>query len=76
MPFFNYRPLVFCFLALLFAWPLQAQPDQNANNKTLTVGVAGDAPFVMHDAAVQSFEGISIDIWEEIADEKKLVLSV
>lgn len=53
--------------AALLAATLHAQTE-----KHLVIGVAGDAPFVIKNSQETKFDGISIDIWEEIAKAQKL----
>ncbi|WP_372761247.1 transporter substrate-binding domain-containing protein [Pseudoalteromonas sp.] len=57
---------LFVLLAVLSS-PLAAQSEQA--NTPLIVGVAGDAPFVMQGAN-NKLEGISLSIWQKIAEEK------
>ncbi|MGV3761483.1 transporter substrate-binding domain-containing protein [Parapedobacter sp.] len=44
-----------------------AQPDE-----PLTIGVAGSPPFVLRDSSDNSVDGISIQIWERVANDLDL----
>lgn len=73
MPTCTLRFIFTCMLTLCLAGLLQAQEIPNSDNKPLMVGVAGDAPFVIFEPSSKSLQGISIDIWQYIAEEENLL---
>lgn len=64
-----FRPLLACLLMVLVTLPVQAQTNP-PNKSSLTVGVAGGAPFVMGSIENNSLNGISVDLWEDLAKQK------
>lgn len=60
-----------CFVSFLFTIPALAQPAViNPTTDTLTVGIAGSAPFVIETDKPDNPKGITIEIWESIANQK------
>lgn len=60
----------FSLILLLFTTPLHAQSKPSPEVKdTLTVGIAGSAPFVIKNGGGGP-SGIAIEIWEDLAKEK------
>lgn len=57
-------------LSLMAILTLSVHAQSALPETGLTVGVAGDAPFVIHNPQNNSLEGISLTIWENIADKK------
>lgn len=70
---YKFKSVVFIILAVLLSTlhsNLYAQnPRIISPQDTLLVGIAGSEPFVFSDAA--NAEGIAIEIWENIAKQKK-----
>ncbi|MEH8021457.1 transporter substrate-binding domain-containing protein [Rheinheimera metallidurans] len=63
-------PLFFFFILILFTTsaPSYSQDKTSATeNKVLRIGVKEAPPFVMYDG--ETYSGLSIDLWQEIADE-------
>ncbi|MGO2562638.1 MAG: hypothetical protein ACTH7I_02170, partial [Pseudoalteromonas nigrifaciens] len=54
-------------LSLMAILTLSVHAQSALPETGLTVGVAGDAPFVIHNPQNNSLEGISLTIWENIA---------
>lgn len=65
---FNFLQICSLYLIAILSLPVHAQDD--VTDSVLTVAVAGDAPFVIYNSNSDSLEGISIAIWEKVAEEK------
>ena len=58
-------------VSFLISIQTQAQPDLiNPTTDTLTVGIAGNAPFIIQTDKPGHPKGIAIEIWERIANDK------
>lgn len=69
--FFKYLSFTFLFLFSFSFAPAQLPENVIQNKKdSLVVGVAGSAPFYFTDEGSTVPQGISIEIWEKIAEEK------
>lgn len=72
----HYRSLLYFIisisLSILILTPsLKAQPDSTRSvSDTLLVGIAGSEPFIIHSENENEPEGIAIEIWENIANNK------
>lgn len=67
--YFFFRILM-CFCLLFFCLQLHAQKTANPVKDTLTVGIAGSAPFIMKNEITDEPDGIAVNIWEDLADKK------
>src|SRR5699024_6990263 len=66
--------LLSLFIGIFLCFSFNTLRAQNANAATasmdtLIVGVAGSQPFVMQNEKGVRPEGISVDIWEDVADK-------
>lgn len=59
-------------VTFLVSTPTVAQPEPLENKVPLKVGVAGSPPFVHQTKTGDSFKGISLEIWQEMAEAKQL----
>lgn len=60
-------------ICIFFAFSFQSQAQSqtfNPSEDTLIIGISGNDPFIISDEDTGSLNGISIDIWEEMAREK------
>ncbi|MCG2462759.1 transporter substrate-binding domain-containing protein [Flavobacteriaceae bacterium F89] len=61
----------FCVAILFLESPLLAQsPPSKPPKDTLSVGVAGNEPFVLGSNNTGNLHGIAIEIWEDLANKK------
>ncbi|WP_107667286.1 transporter substrate-binding domain-containing protein [Cyanothece sp. BG0011] len=60
----------FLVFSCLFSNVVLAQTESIPNETTLKVGVVGSPPFAKYDE--QTFEGISVELWQEIAEINNL----
>lgn len=74
MPFksFRYFLISICFFTSLFSVQAEAQPTSiNPATDTLIVAIAGSEPFIIHTDNPDDPKGITIEVWENIANKKK-----
>lgn len=65
----SYRLIIFI---ILWVFTLQTQAQSKAFNPvedTLVISISGNDPFIIEDENTDELRGISIDIWEKMADE-------